>query len=203
MRPILHTLVAGLCLVLITGCGVTKPSKYYLLTPVEQNSAGTSGDPANVLGIGPVAFPAYLDRPQIVVRSGSNQLDYADSHRWAEPLKAAFSHTLSENLSIMLPVERAVIYPWSRSTVLDYQVIVNVSRFDADASGTVILTADWEIIRSSDSKSMDQDKATYSEAAGSSDYPAIVAAQSRAVEQLSRDIAAAISSAGLPVDQPG
>ena len=202
MRPILHTLVAGLCLVLISGCGVTKPSKYYLLTAVEQNSAGTLAGPENVLGIGPLTFPAYLDRPQIALRSGGNQLEYAESHRWAEPLKAAFSHTLSENLSIMLPVERAVIYPWSRSTPLDYQVIINVTRFDADVSGTVILTADWEIIRSSDSKSMGQDKATYSEAAGSSDYPAIVAAQSRAVEQLSRNIATAINSAGLVADQP-
>lgn len=202
MRSILITIVAGLCLVLITGCGVTKPSKYYLLTPVEQSSSGTLSAPTKVLGIGPVTFPAYLDRPQIVLRSGGNQLEYAESHRWAEPLKAAFSHTLSENLSIMLLAERTVIYPWSRSTVLDYQVIVNVSRFDADASGTVILTADWEIIRSSDSKVMDQNKATYTEAAGSSDYPAIVAAQSRAVEQLSRNIASAISSAGLPADQP-
>ena len=202
MRSILLTIVTGLCLVLITGCGVTKPSKYYLLTPIDQSSSGTLSAPAKVLGIGPVAFPAYLDRPQIVLRSGGNQLDYAESHRWAEPLKAAFSHTLSENLSIMLPVKRAVIYPWSRSTPLDYQVIINVSRFDADASGTVILTADWEIIRSSDSKSMDQDKVTYSEAAGSSDYPAIVAAQSRAVEQLSRNIATAINSAGSPAGQP-
>ena len=203
MRSILLTIVTGLCLVLITGCGVTKPSKYYLLTPVEQSSSGTLSAPAKVLGIGPVAFPAYLDRPQIVLRSGGNQLDYAESHRWAEPLKAAFSHTLSENLSIMLPLERTVIYPWSRSTVLDYQVIVNVSRFDADASGTVILTADWEIIRSSDSKVMDQDKATYTEAAGSVDYSAIVAAQSRALEQLSRNIATSISSASLAADQPG
>ena len=203
MRSILLTIVTGLCLVLITGCGVTKPSKYYLLTPVEQSSSGTLRAPAKVLGIGPVAFPAYLDRPQIVLRSGDNQLDYAESHRWAEPLKAAFSHTLSENLSIMLPLERTVIYPWSRSTVLDYQVIVNVSRFDADASGTVFLTADWEIIRSSDSKVMDQDKSTYTEAAGSVDYSAIVAAQSRALEQLSRNIATSISSASLAADQPG
>ena len=202
MRQIFLTLMAGLCLALITGCGVTKPSKYYLLTPIEQGNAGPLIAPARTIGIGPVAFPAYLDRPQIVLRSGGNQLNYADSHRWAEPLKAAFSHTLSENLSILLPVERTVIYPWSRSTLLDYQVIVNVTRFDADVAGTVILTADWEIIRSSDTKTMGQDKETYTETAGSNEYPAIVAAQSRAVEQLSRSIAAAINRSASLADLP-
>ena len=202
MRPIFHTIMAGLCLVVIAGCGVTKPSKYYLLTPVDLDSAGSLDTQAGIIGIGPLAFPTYLDRPQIAVRSGGNQIDYADSHRWAEPLKTAFIQTLSENLSRMLSVERSVIYPWSRSTSLDYQVMVNVTRFDADAAGNVTLTTDWEIMRTIDSYSVDQNKATYTEAAGSIDYPAIVAAQSRAVEQLSRDIAAAINKAVAITDQP-
>jgi uncharacterized lipoprotein YmbA len=193
MRPILHTFLIGLCLALLAGCSVTKPSRYYLLTPVTEHAAGKVNTPPLALGIGPVAFPAYLDRPEIAVRSSGNELNYAGSHRWAEPLKTAFSHTLAENLSIMLPTDRTVIHPWSRSTMLDYQVIINVTRFDADAAGTVILTAGWELMRSSDSTVMQRDRATYTEAAGSSDYPAIVAAQSRAVERLSLDIAAAIS----------
>jgi len=201
MRPIFHTFMAGLCLALLAGCSVTKPSRYYLLTPAEEQSADTVSTPSPAVGIGPVAFPAYLDRPEIVLRSGGNELNYAGTDRWAEPLKTAFSHTLAENLSIMLPTDRTLIHPWSRSTVLDYQVIINVTRFDADAGGTVILTAAWELIRSSDSTVMKRNKATYTEAAGSTDYPAVVVAQSRAVERLSRDIAAAISGAGLPAGQ--
>jgi uncharacterized lipoprotein YmbA len=201
MRPIVHTFMAGLCLALLAGCGVTKPSRYYLLTPVEEQGAGTVSTPSPAVGIGPVAFPAYLDRPEIVLRSGGNELNYAGSNRWAEPLKTAFNRTLAENLSIMLPTDRTVIHPWSRSTMLDYQVIVDVTRFDADAAGAVTLTAAWELIRSSDSTVMKRNKTTYTEAAGSTDYPAVVAAQSRVVERLSRDIAAAISSAGLPASQ--
>jgi uncharacterized lipoprotein YmbA len=201
MRPIFHTFMAGLCLALLAGCGVTKPSRYYLLTPVEEQGAGTVSTPSPALGIGPVAFPAYLDRPEIVLRSGGNEVNYAGSNRWAEPLKTAFNRTLAENLSIMLPTDRTVIHPWSRSTMLDYQVIVDVTRFDADAAGAVTLTAAWELIRSSDSTVMKRNKTTYTEAAGSTDYPAVVAAQSRVVERLSRDIAAAISSAGLPASQ--
>lgn len=101
----------------------------------------------------------------------------------------------------MLPTGRTVIHPWPRSTLLDYQVIVNVTRFDADASGTVILTAAWELIRSSDGTLMKANKASHTEAAGSSHYAAVVAAQSRAVERLSLDIAAAINGAVLPAGQ--
>ena len=198
MRPLPRTFWLGLCLTLLAGCGVTKPSRFYLLTPLEERGSGPLSMPAAALGIGPVGFPAYLDRPEIVIRSSGNELSYAGSHRWAEPLKAAFSRTLAENLSIMLPAFRTVIYPWSRSTVLEYQVIVNVTRFDADAGGTILLTADWELIRSGDSTVITRKTATYTEAAGSTGYPAVVAAQSRSVEQLSMDIATAITDAGLP-----
>ena len=201
MRPIIHTLVAALCLAQLAGCSVTKPSRYYLLTPAEEQSAATVNTVSPAVGIGPVAFPAYLDRPEIVLRSGDNELSYAGSDRWAEPLKTAFNRTLAENLSIMLPTDRTAIHPWPRSVVLDYQVIIDVTRFDADAGGTVILTAAWELIRSSDSTVIERSKATYTEAAGNTGYPAIVAAQSRVVERLSRDIAATINSAGLPAGQ--
>ena len=203
MRPIIQTFITGLlCLALLTGCGVTKPSRYYLLTPVEDHDAGVASTPAPVLGIGPVAFPAYLDRSEIVLRSGSNEINYASSHRWAAPLKTAFVHTLSENLSIMLPTDRTVIHPWPRSTQLDYQVIVNVTRFDAAADGMVILAAGWQLIRSADNTVIKSNKMSYTEAAGSTDYQAIVAAQSRAVEQLSQDIAATISRAETNADLP-
>ena len=201
MRLILNTFLASLCLALLAGCGVTKPSRYYLLTPAEAQTAGAVRTPSPAVGIGPVSFPAYLDRPEIVLRTGDNELNYAVTDRWAEPLKTAFNRTIAENLSIMLPTDHTVVHPWPRSTALDFQVIVDVTRFDADAGGSVILTAGWELIRFSDSSVMQRSKATYTETAGSTGYPSIVAAQSRVVERLSLDVAAAINSAGLPASQ--
>ncbi|MCG6899951.1 MAG: PqiC family protein [Gammaproteobacteria bacterium] len=198
MHPILHAFLVSLCLALLASCGVTKPSRYYLLTPAEEQVAVTLSTASPTVGIGPVSFPAYLDRPEIVIRSSSNELNYSGSDRWAEPLKTAFNRTLAENLSIMLPTDLVVIHPWPRATVLDYQVVVNVTRFDAEAGGAVILTVAWELIRSSDGAVLQRNKATYTEVAGSSDYRAVVVAQSHAVERLSRDIAAAIRNTGLP-----
>jgi hypothetical protein len=190
MRPTLAILSTGLCL-LLSGCGVTPPAKFYILTPIEAGGGATDAH-GPVLGIGPVSFPAYLDRPEIVQRRSENQLHFSGSHRWAAPLKATFSRTLAENLSIMLPTDRIAGYPWPRSSGIDYQVSVDVTRFDADTDGIVILAASWEVSRPADGTVLSRKKTRFIEAAGGADFPDIVAAQSRALERLSRDIAAAI-----------
>jgi len=190
MRSIIPMLATCLCLAILPGCGVTPPARYYILTPLGDNAEKPVSGPA--LGVGPVTLPAYLDRPEIAHRSGDNQLYFSDSDRWAEPLKATFSRTLAENLLILLPTDRVNTYPWARSTRIDYQIIIDVTRFDADASGTVMLLAGWEVIRPEDGSVVSRNRQTYTEAAGSLDYPAIVSAQSRTLAQLSRDIAASI-----------
>lgn len=106
------------------------------------------------------------------------------------------SRTLAENLSRMLPTDRTRIHPWPRSTRLDYQVTVEVLRFDADAGGTVILVSGWEVIRTDDGTVVDRNRTIYTETAGTFDYPAIVAAQSRAVQRLSSGIAATLRRNG-------
>ena len=190
MRQIFLIFLISFLQVMLTGCGSTTPSRFYLLTSVEAQQPGAATLQAPAVGIGPVTFPAYLDRSEIALRSGGNEIHYAGSHRWATSLKTAFSHTLSENLSILLPTDKTLVYPWSRSTRLDYQLMVNVTRFDAATDGTVVLAVSWNIIRSSDNAVIKRNRVSYTEAAGGTDYAVIVAAQSRVVEKLSRDIAA-------------
>jgi uncharacterized lipoprotein YmbA len=195
----MHTFVrytlTGLCIILLAGCGVTSPSRHYILTPVEVTATEQTAAAGPSLGIGPVAFPAYLDRPEIVHRSGHNQLHFAGSHRWAEPLKTSFTRTLAENLSRLLPTDLIALHPWPRSAAIDYRISVDVLRFDADAAGRVVLAAGWEIERTADGTIVDRRKTAYNEDAGGLDYPALVAAQSRALERLSRDIAEAVRHA--------
>ncbi|HYQ71612.1 MAG TPA: PqiC family protein [Gammaproteobacteria bacterium] len=192
MRTLTTLLATCLCLAVLAGCGVTPPARFYILTPAGNGMAQTQSGPA--LGIGPIDFPAYLDRPEIAHRSGDNMLYFAQSDRWAEPLKTTFSHTLAENLSAMIPTDQVSIYPWTRSTRIDYQVSVDVTRFDADADGTVILAASWKIIRAEDGRIVSRDRKNYTRASGGLVYPAVVAALSRTLEELSHDIAASITA---------
>ena len=73
------------------------------------------------LGIGPIKFPGYLDRQEIVVRSAQNRLMFLSTDRWAEPLQENFSRVLSENLALLLDTDLIIIYPWSPANRPRYQ----------------------------------------------------------------------------------
>ena len=59
----------------ITSCMHTLPSQYYLLSPIKDTAAASNPDAAkiNVIGVGPIKFPKYLNRVQLVRFSGDNE----------------------------------------------------------------------------------------------------------------------------------
>ena len=195
MRQHFAVLIMGINLALLTACGTTQPSKFYLLSPAPSGAAAALAGNEPVIGVGPVEMPKYLDRPQIVQRIGSNELKLAETHRWAEPLRNNFTQVLAENLSLMIPTRQTTLFPWTRSTRIDYQVQVIVSRFDADANGNAVLSASWKVLRKDPDEVLAMEKSTYTEATSGTDYDAIVTAQSRALEALSLEIAKVIRAA--------
>ena len=125
------------------------PSRFYALTSLPrtgQRAENTAGTNALALGIGPVKFPGYLDRQQLVTRISQNRFAVAENDRWAEPLEENFSRVLSQNLSILLQTDRMVAYPWERSQRPTYQVQVEVLRFEPNAEQLVELWARWIIL---------------------------------------------------------
>jgi len=195
MRPTTAFLMLGLTLVFLAGCGTTRPSKFYILSPIPAGESVTATGNEPAIGLGPVVMPKYLDRPQIVQRAGDNQLLLAESHRWAEPLANNFTRVLAENLAATIPVDQVAVYPWSRTTRVDYQVSVDVMRFDADADGNAVLSTDWKVQETESEKIITRKRSTFSEAALATDYAAIVAAQSRLLAAFAREITGIIRSA--------
>lgn len=177
-------------IVLVTGCLGPRqdPSAYFLLSPEPAPAQGVSV-PA-VLGLGPVTLPAYLDRPQIVVRLNENEIALAEADRWAEPLGEHFTRTLELNLSRQLPGSSYVDYPWYESQAPEFAVALDVQHFEADATGTVLLEATWRLSRAG--TAMDGRATRIEASAGGLGQGAAVAAQSRALAALSAEIAAAV-----------
>ena len=48
--------------------------------------------------VGPVAIPAVVDRPEIVVTVGDNEVWLDEFNRWASPLGEAIALATAENL---------------------------------------------------------------------------------------------------------
>jgi len=176
-----------LALVVLAGCLGPRPdpSAFFLLSPVAP-SAGAAAVPVT-LGVGPVTIPGYLDRPQIVVRVSDNELSLSEVDRWAEPLLENISRTLEENLARLLPGSSFVAYPWYSFEAPDFAVALDVGRFEADASGAVRLEAEWRL--SGEEGVVDRGAVQIDEMAASPDRAATVAAQSRALAELSSTIA--------------
>ncbi|MFO1432298.1 MAG: PqiC family protein [Candidatus Competibacteraceae bacterium] len=175
---------------LLAGCS-SAPTRFYMLTPLPM-TAGKAGavtrqEPG--IGLGPVEFPDYLDRPQIVTRLDQNQFKLADFDSWSEPLKDNFTQVLAENLSNLLSTERVFVYPWRRENRVTYQVIVKVIRFDRQVDGDSVLIARWRILRTDNQQELWVQTATYTAPAAGPDYPATVAAMNQTLTALSRDIA--------------
>ena len=180
-------------LVSLAGClgPQQDPSAYFLLSPAPAPAESTPVPV--VLGLGPVTIPGYLDRPQIVLRLSENEIALAEADRWAEPLGGHITRTLGENLSRLLPGSSYVEYPWYESEAPDYALTLEVRRFESDATSGVFLDATWRLSRGG--TVVDGGAARIDESARGPGRTAAVAAQSRALGQLSSEIAAGVRRA--------
>jgi uncharacterized lipoprotein YmbA len=122
------------------------PSQYFLLTPMPASAVATMKSNRQLaIGLGPIDFPDYLRRAEVVTRSAPNQIVISDRERWAEPFDRNFERTLSYNLASLLNTQRIEEYPWTRRSPIDYQIAINVQRFETDANGQSQLIARWII----------------------------------------------------------
>lgn len=176
----------------VTGCSHTEPSRYYVLNPIaDTTSSSTPGfETKHIIGVGPIKFPEYLTRSQIIRFSGKNEILVDEYNRWAEPIEENFTRVLRTNLTRLLPSSYAIGYPWERAQKVRFQVMLDIHQFEMEPDGTVSLNAHWTIYKVSKNKSIVMvKKFKYRNKLNETDYSNAVAEQSKAIEKLSQDIA--------------
>lgn len=188
-RPLTALLAGALCaLPLLAGCGKSAPTHFYSLNAAAPKAAETPAGPCLSLGIGPVDFPAYLDRSQVVTRIGQNQMHLAEFEQWIEPLRDNFQRTLTENLAGLVCAKPLVTYPWPAGGHPDRQVAIQISSFDGSLGQEAWLKASWSVL-DADGNSLAWRTADYREAAAGPGYADLAAAQSRLVAKFAKDVA--------------
>ncbi len=187
--------VALLILLSFAGCARTLPSRFYLLHTETDTAHITPPQAKNdiAVGIGPVELPEYLHRPQIVTRLSGNELHIAEFDRWAEPLDKNFARVLAQNITVLLGSDRIFVYPWDKSTRIDYRIAVDITRFEGILGGPVTLQARWTIFGEKSADILMIQQSRYTQSSGGQSYKALVEAESLLIEKLSRDITAAIN----------
>jgi hypothetical protein len=181
--PTLCALVA-----LAAGCAATPASRFYTLSAAPTPAAASSE--LSVV-VGPVSVPAVVDRPQIVVRVGPNQVRPDEFNRWASPLQGNIARVVAENLVAMLGTPRVTLSSQTVNAEAEYRVAIEVQRFESALGEAATLDAVWTVSRTKDDKSK-TGRTTVREAVSETSYDALAAAHSRAIAGLSRDIADAV-----------
>ncbi|MCK5286372.1 MAG: membrane integrity-associated transporter subunit PqiC [Thermodesulfovibrionia bacterium] len=186
--------ICGVFLMLVA-CASTAPTKFYSLNSLVDTRAtheAVSVDQNTAIGIGPIEIPDYLDRPHIVTRSSQNEFRVSDFDKWAGSLKNNISRVIAENLSVLLSSERIYVYPWKSYTPIEYRIVVDITRFDGLPDGDVLLKVNWSILAGDGKKVLLMKTSSFSEKTEGRGYSALIAAESRALENLSREIASAL-----------
>ncbi len=192
----------------LAGClGSSRPSRFYTLDPLQVRDGPASPRTDATLAIGPVEIPDYVDRPQIVTRTGANELVVAEFDRWGSSLDNQVTGSLVATLRDRLASQQIAVAPW-RSAILSgaatYRVAVSVSRFDGSPGQSVVLQARWELISQSSGKeeSLGLREATVTEKIDGTSYDALVAAMQRALvrfgQQMADTVVAATQMAKAP-----
>jgi uncharacterized lipoprotein YmbA len=174
--------------ILVAGCASTPASRFYTLSAAPGPAATPS---ALSVVVGPVSVPAVVDRPEIVVTTGPNQVRPEEFNRWASPLQSNIARAVAENLVALLGTPRVTLFPQTVSADADYRVAIEVQRFDSTPGESAMLDAVWTVRRTKGSRT-ETGRTTVREAVQEKGYDALAAAHSRAVARLSQDIADAV-----------
>jgi uncharacterized protein len=201
LAQIKRTLIALAACVFVAGCSPLAPqpdhSKFFILTPLADTSTtpatavGTAASSPLTIGIGPIDFPDYLRRLEVVTRTSPNQLDLSAEKRWGEPLDKNFARVFSENISELLNTQQIEKYPWPIRTHIDYQIAIDVQRFETSSDGQSELIARW-IIKDGAGKDLYASETRAGAPVGPGDTGPSVALSSD-LATLSREIAARIT----------
>ena len=198
-RVALITIILGVTFLISGSCALRSSiaTKFYILSPLAipvVEKQDEKGKKCATIGMGPLHLPAYLDRPQIVTRINPNELKLAEFDNWAEPLKDNVTRVIVENLSRLLCTEAIVIFPWKRSSHIDYQIDIKIIWMDGKLGEKAILATQWAIIDPSGKSVLLTQKSQYTEPVTETTYSAFVGAHNRLIAALSHDIAEAIKS---------
>jgi uncharacterized protein len=184
--------------VVLGACGggaAVRESFYTLSGPAAGASTGSGAAAAtsNIsIFVGPVAVPESVDRSQMVLRTGANEVEVSERYRWAEPLKSAVPRVIAETLTRELGTQRVLTSRSAAALATDYRIAIEVQRFDSSLTEGATIDALWTITPAAARGGSVRTGRTRVTEPASGDPASLAAAHSRALAKVGRDIAAAL-----------
>jgi len=146
-----------------------------------------------LIGVGPVKIPEYQDRPQIVTQ-GKEQLKFAQFDRWGESLDLGVERLIAEDLTVMLPGAKFILYPWNLTIAVKYQVVVEIVQLDSELDKDLFFVAQWLIIDAQNTKTIIIRRSEFREPIKPQNYSGLAKTLSTVCASLSSEIAEALAT---------
>jgi uncharacterized lipoprotein YmbA len=173
----------------LAACGSPRSNFYTLSSDATLESVGAPL-PVSVV-VGPVTVPELVDRPQLVTRVSGNEVKLNEFARWGEPLKSGVADVIAADLSRLLGSQRVSVSSQTVAGTEACRVRVDIVQFDSMPGEAVAIDALWTV-RLAGQTALLTGRSTVREQVQGTDEAALVAAHSRALASVSRDIAQAI-----------
>jgi hypothetical protein len=133
---------------LAAGClgGPTVEPQYFTLTSTAaQDGAPLAARPELGLVLGQVDLPRYLDRSELVTRSGAHGLRVWNLQRWGGSLRTDVQRVVADDLSHLLGTSRIAVYPAEARFPVSYRVLLEILELGGAPGHPVVLHARWTI----------------------------------------------------------
>ena len=188
----------GLAMFFQYGCaGRSKPSRFYILSaeadtrPQAQQKTGNTN--AVVIGISPIGLPKYLKKQEIVTRTAANELHLAEYDRWAGKIEEDIGRVIAQDLDAVLESDIVLVTPALIEISPDYDIRIEILRFDGRLGGEVDLVCLWAVVNRQDNMVYGFKMSHITETVKGAAYVDFVAAQSRVLAAFSRELAGAVT----------
>jgi hypothetical protein len=192
----MRLMTAAVAVMIFSGCaGKSDPARFYQIPSSRElvsQDVFNAAHPVPVLGVGPVTLPAYLDRPQIVTRSGDSRLTLAEFDKWAEPLEDSISRIILSELTQQFKDRKVALVPWKQKPDSAGQMSIAVLQMDNSDQGDAVLVVRWTLIDSRGNMLQSRISSLSASVERTDDVNAWVRSQSTNIETLCQEMAKAI-----------
>ena len=187
----MNRFLAPLCLCLaglwLSACSSATDTLYRLSPEGMPPRSGGMG-----IGLGPVTTADYLTRPNLIMQEGGHKMIPAETHRWAGSLEDNITKVMASNLGYELRTSQVVTYPWTGDDGLRYQIALDIRELHGHADGHAVLDAAWRVYALPGKSKVASRTWTATEPLAADGYEELVAAESRLLGRLAREIAASL-----------
>jgi uncharacterized lipoprotein YmbA len=181
--------VSTVGLAVLTACASPPPRFYTLGADAPGMITDSTASPTFRIDVRPVKVPAAVARSQLVVQLNPSQLKVLEDDRWASSLQDEIRYALTAGVSQRAgapgsPDEKAVV---RGEDVPEYEIAVDVQRFESWPDSHVLVDVVWNVRRSPDIETLTCRSVVSEPVSGG--YQAIVEGHRHAIGAIAAQIA--------------